>query len=103
MTISPIFDSRLEFDTADRLRRALRISGVGVQEMADYLGVGRTTVSNWISGRIEPRPAMVRLFALRTGFPYEWLLTGETPSPTDGEGVTAGRLRESNPRPIHYE
>lgn len=33
-----------EWDLADRMRKSLRHSGVGVQEMADYLGVARNTV-----------------------------------------------------------
>jgi hypothetical protein len=36
------------WDLADRLRKTLRESGVGVQEMADYLEVSRNTVSAWI-------------------------------------------------------
>ena len=66
-----------QFDTADRLRKALRESGVGAQEMADYLGVNRNTVSNWINGHHPPRGAYLRLWALRTGVPFEWLEHGE--------------------------
>jgi transcriptional regulator with XRE-family HTH domain len=74
-----------EFDRADRMRKALRVSGVGVQEIADYLGVARNTVSTWINGRIEPSTQTVRLWALKTGVPYEWLQTGrvDTPEPPD--------------------
>jgi transcriptional regulator with XRE-family HTH domain len=64
------------FDQADRMRRALRTSGVGVQEIADYLGVRRNTVSNWINGRVNPSTQTMRLWALRCGVPYEWLTTG---------------------------
>lgn len=80
-----------EFDRADRMRKALRASGVGVQEMADYLGVSRGTISTWINGRIEPGKQSVRLWAIRTGVPYEWLETGTvggSPSPT--RRTTAG-------------
>lgn len=44
----------LGFDLADRMRKALRVSGVTVQQMADYLGVSRNTVSTWINGHIVP-------------------------------------------------
>ena len=33
----------LEWDVADRMRKSLRASGVGVQDMADYLGMSRNT------------------------------------------------------------
>jgi transcriptional regulator with XRE-family HTH domain len=74
-------DARLHFDMADRLRRALRVSNVSVQEMADYLDVTRGSVSNWINGRIQPDVRTLRLFAMRTGFPVSWLVNGEEPPP----------------------
>ena len=64
------------------MRKSLRTSGVGVQEMADYLGVARNTVSTWINGRIEPSTQTIRLWALRTGVPYEWLRDGEVAAQT---------------------
>jgi transcriptional regulator with XRE-family HTH domain len=97
MTISPAplggRDERFEFDLADRLRRALRVSGISSNEIADYLGVSRTSVSNWINGRIEPSTQTLRLFALRTGFPYEWLRDGAelcTPSDLNREPTDSG-------------
>ena len=65
-----------EWDLADRMRKALRESDIGVQEMADYLGVARNTVSTWINGRIEPSIQTLRLWAMRCGVPYEWLVGG---------------------------
>lgn len=85
MTQNPEFGSVPQFDLADRMRKALRTAGVGVQEMADYLGVSRNTVGTWINGKIDPSKQSVRLWALRTGVPFEWLLNGEIPSP-DGPG-----------------
>lgn len=64
------------WDLADRLRKALREADLSVQEMADYLDVSRNTVSAWINGRTPPGVQSVRLWALRTGVPYEWLRTG---------------------------
>ena len=84
-----------EFDLADRMRKALRTSGVGVQEMADYLGVARNTVSTWINGRIEPSTQTKRLWALRTGVPFEWLDRGEV-TPANDEGTRAGTTGRSS-------
>ena len=80
-------------DLADRMRKALRVSEVGVQEVADAVGINRNAVSAWINGRVKPSDAHLRKFAMRTGAPLHWLKTGEenegTPSP-DGEGVPDG-------------
>lgn len=67
------------WDLADRMRKALRHSGTGVQEMADYLGVARNTVSTWINGRIAPSVQTLRLWALKTGVPFEWLRGDDGP------------------------
>lgn len=80
-----------EFDLADRMRKALRTADMGVQEMADYLGVARNTVSTWINGRIVPNRQTVLLWAMRTGVPLEWLESGAygqspTPPTTTGYG-----------------
>jgi len=65
-----------EFDLADRLRKGLREVDLGVAEMADYLGVSRNTVSNWVNGRIVPGRQSLMLWAMRCGVDYEWLTTG---------------------------
>ena len=80
-----------EWDTADRLRKALRTAGIGVAEMADYLGVSRTSVSNWINGRVTPSIQTLRLWALRCGVPYPWLLAGDTPQPPASWGFSSER------------
>ncbi len=76
-----------EFDRADRMRKALRVAGISVQDIAEYLGVARNTVSTWINGRIEPSIQTVRLWALRTNVPYEWLQTGEHPATGSDAGL----------------
>ena len=85
MTISHDFDERLHFDQADRLRRALRVSQISVQDMAAYLQVSRNTVTAWINGHNRPRRRDLAAFAMRTGFPLEWLETGRMPG-GDGDG-----------------
>jgi DNA-binding XRE family transcriptional regulator len=65
-----------EWDIADRLRKSLRHAGVGVDEMADYLGVSRRSVGNWINGHIEPSRQTKRLWALRCGVDFNWLCHG---------------------------
>jgi transcriptional regulator with XRE-family HTH domain len=74
-----------EWDIADRMRKALRTADLGVAEMANYLGVSRGSVSNWINGRIDPDRRTLRLWALRCGVSYDWLVTGLGPTGRGGE------------------
>jgi transcriptional regulator with XRE-family HTH domain len=85
-----------EFDLADRMRKALRVAGIGVQEMASYLGVARNTVSTWINGKIAPSTQTIRLWAIRCDVPYEWLRWGDFPGPeyTDRDGPGKVTVRD---------
>ncbi|WP_373557869.1 helix-turn-helix domain-containing protein [Microbacterium sp. SZ1] len=79
---------RFEFDQADRIRRAMRVAGVGVTDLADALQVNRNTVGNWINGHNAPRRRDLMAIAMRTGFPLSWLETGETPgNPVGPAGI----------------
>lgn len=89
MSVQPEYRPELEPDLADRMRKSLRVSGVSVQTMADYLEVNRITAGRWINGHTKPSTAVLRLWALRTGVPYEWLRHGWAP-------------RGSNPEPAGY-
>jgi transcriptional regulator with XRE-family HTH domain len=79
---------------ADRLRKSLRETDIGVQEMADYLGVSRNTVSAWINGRGPINPECLPKWAELTGFPQKWIENGDTPGgpmPPRPPGVLARR------------
>jgi len=67
----------LEWDVADRMRKSLRASGVGVQDMADYLGMSRNSISNWINGRAVPDHRTLLLWSMKTGAPLSWLEHGD--------------------------
>jgi transcriptional regulator with XRE-family HTH domain len=69
------------WDTADRMRKALRDSGIGVQEIADYLGVSRGAVGTWINGRVVPSTQTLRLWAIRCAVSFEWLTGGDIRTP----------------------
>jgi transcriptional regulator with XRE-family HTH domain len=60
-----------------KLQRSLAHAGVSVQEMADELGVSRGTISRWCNDHNRPRRSDLRLWALRTGVPLEWLMGNE--------------------------
>ena len=63
-----------QWDMADRMRKSLRHADIGVQEIADYLGVARNTVSTWINGKITPGAQTLRLWSIRCGVSYDWLV-----------------------------
>ena len=100
MSVDADILARLEFDQADRLRRSLRISNVSVGDMAEYLGITRETCSRYINGRSETPLQTLRLWAMRTGVPFEWLQDGKNPHPDKDPngGLTLPRL-DSNQQP----
>jgi transcriptional regulator with XRE-family HTH domain len=68
--------SELEPDLADRLAKSLLVAGMSVAEMAAFQGVHRNSVGAWLNRRTQPKPANLRLWAIRTGVPYGWLCHG---------------------------
>jgi transcriptional regulator with XRE-family HTH domain len=70
-----------DWDFADRLRKARRISGMSQEQFARALGIGGPRYSAWESGRNTPTDfglvcgAVSRL----TGVSYEWLLGSDGP------------------------
>lgn len=46
------------------------------QQVADYLGVDRATISRWTHDRSPVKPAFLRQIALLSGVSYEWIADG---------------------------
>lgn len=67
-----------EFPVHYRLRLALESAGVTPEQMAAELGCHVNTVHNYLGGRTHPRRPALAVWALRTGVPVEWLLTGHS-------------------------
>lgn len=68
--------SKLEPPTwtlGDRMAKARKTAGIGSTEMGERLGVTRTSVGNWESGRHVPSPIVLRVWAEETGVPLWWL------------------------------
>jgi transcriptional regulator with XRE-family HTH domain len=107
MASSSIDPSLLRFDLGDRLRRSLRITDIGVAEIAEELGVSRVTVSKWLNGRAEPSRATMMAWSMATGVPLQWILTGEVPGNDEnpwpgGPGGRSLRRLDSNQQPSDY-
>lgn len=90
---------------AQRMRLAREHRGLDTKEFAYEIGVSRQSVMAYERGAQNARPVVLRMWSMATGVSFHWLETGEEttpPSDDDGAGLPS-RLRESNPRPIHYE
>ena len=83
----------------DRLRKAREDAGLSQQQLADLLESPRATVSNWENGRSNPRPLVLRAWAMATGVDRTWLETGEAPHPAGPDGGLSYTARDSNPEP----
>lgn len=79
--------TKLSFGLPDRLAKALDVADITSIDMADYLGVSRTTISNYTHGRSPVKKQTLRLWALRTGVPLQWLETGLLNAPVGLGGL----------------
>ena len=100
MTIEQAMSKEFRFTMSDRMAKALAVAGIGTQEMADYLGVSRNTVTNYTSGRTEPKKQTVRLWSLRTGTPIEWIETGEWPTDGTDPNKSPSDYKSSSSHPV---
>lgn len=67
---------------ADRIAKSLKFSGMSHGEMAEFLECHRNTVGGWCTGKARMMPAIMRMWAQKTGVPYEWLRDGVWPEET---------------------
>lgn len=65
-----------EFSRGDRFRKAREVAGYSSQQFANLIGVSRNTIGNVEADRVEVRAIVVNAWALATGVPKEWLMTG---------------------------
>lgn len=72
------------FGMPDRLRKAREVTGLTQAELADELGIARSSVANYEAGTTSPRRIVLKAYALRTRVPVEWLEHGVDPSGPDG-------------------
>ncbi|KQQ22569.1 hypothetical protein ASF48_05130 [Rathayibacter sp. Leaf299] len=90
-------NDRLAFTLGDRLAKAMRIAGTTREQMATALDVSPNTIGNYTSDRTKPSKLQVKEWAVKTGVPVQWLLTGDASEndggPDDG-GVTEPMRRE---------
>ena len=85
------------FHKGDRMRKSMQAAGLSYSDMMEYLDVSRNTISAWINLRTSPSRQTMRLWALRTGVPLEWLETGAVTS-DEGENREVVRHQGFEPR-----
>jgi transcriptional regulator with XRE-family HTH domain len=108
MTIDAMWGPIPQFTMGDRLRKARELAGVESGDFADEIGVSRNTITNYERDKVRPRKIVLNAWALRTGVPLQWLLTGTAPaSPPEGDAAeavdTSCARRDSNPQPSGLE
>lgn len=86
-----------------RLRIAREAAELEQKALATLIGVDRNTISNAESGRTKPRRLLLNAWALATGVPVTWLLTGEAPAPEGPGGGEASLPTDSNRGPSLYK
>ena len=70
-----------EWTITDRLRKARELTGLDQGPFADNIGVSRGTVSNYERGSRTHKKSVLMTWAMGSGVPLEWLMTGEQGTP----------------------
>ncbi|MGI9124170.1 MAG: helix-turn-helix transcriptional regulator, partial [Mycobacterium sp.] len=74
-----------------RMRIAREYAGLEQEQLAERMGVSRTTVGNAETGRVKPRKIVVNAWAMACGVPVSWILTGQSGGANpDGPGFGLG-------------
>jgi transcriptional regulator with XRE-family HTH domain len=62
-----------QWTVGDRMAKSRKAAGIPTAVMCDYLGIHRNSLNAYESGRKVPPRAVLRLWAMRTEVPLEWL------------------------------
>lgn len=80
-----------QFGLKHRLALALEVACLDRDQMAAELGVHKNTITNYMRGHTVPSRGVLIAWALRTGVPFEWLLTGHLAEGGPGQGTSMAR------------
>jgi transcriptional regulator with XRE-family HTH domain len=81
-----------EWTVGDRMIKARTVADLSQEQMGEYLGLSRVTLSRYETGHNRVPLTVLRLWAMRCGVPLDWLRYGDAPPLPE---VTAG----PKPRP----
>lgn len=83
---------------ADRVRKAREFSGLKQLDLAESVGMARTSLARIEQGKSEPRRTTLIAIAFATGVSLDWLEHGETPAPDNPGGGEVVRHQGIEPR-----
>jgi len=83
---------------ADRVRKAREFSGLKQLDLAERVGMARTSLARIEQGKSEPRRTTLIAIAFATGVSLDWLEYGETPAPDNPGGGEVVRHQGIEPR-----
>lgn len=81
-----------------RLRIAREWAKLEQVELAERMGISRQAVGSAENGKSKPRKITLNAWALATGVPVTWLLTGQQNTPADPDGPGEGESAPSRAR-----
>jgi transcriptional regulator with XRE-family HTH domain len=73
----------LSQNLGDRLKKSLKYAHMSVEDMAEFFGTHRNTISGYLRNGPKPSRFQMKHWAEKTGVPLEWLQTGTWPDQTD--------------------
>jgi DNA-binding XRE family transcriptional regulator len=68
-----------QWTLGDRLRKARESAGLGQAELADKIGIARTSIVTYENDRQTPRQPVLLSWALCCCVDLTWLVAGDTP------------------------
>jgi transcriptional regulator with XRE-family HTH domain len=78
-----------QFVLPDRLRKAREVAQLRQADLAEYTGMSRAAIASYEQGTVQPRLGVLRLWAMRTGVPLDWLRYGDQGFSGDPGGASA--------------
>lgn len=87
-------------DIRHRLRIAREYAGFEQAELAELIGVSRSSIGNAEKGRVQVRKIVINAWAMACGVPATWLTTGLPPDngpDDDGGGAANNRTWDYKP------
>ena len=83
---------------ADRVRKAREFAGLKQLELAESVGMARTSLARIEQGKSSPRRTTLIAISFATGVSLEWLENGETPAGPEPSGGDVVRHQGIEPR-----
>jgi transcriptional regulator with XRE-family HTH domain len=87
-----------EIQVKHRLRIAREFAELEQDQLAERIGVSRSTIGNAERGIVKPRKITINAWALACGVPASWIESGtppeDRPGPTPGLGIISPKLQQ---------